>query len=103
MKMVHYKPIQITRDALGLTEVFMDLIVRHGPPLPPRLNCTLRLSCYLKVLVFFVLLPGRQANYDSILIVVDRLWKMLRNEPVQITIDEPALAVGLQLSTTHLL
>ena len=94
MKMVHYKPMQITRDALGLAEVFMDLIVRHGPPRPPRLDCTSRLSRYLKVLVIFLLLPGRQANYDSILVVVDRLRKMLRNEPVQITIDAPALAVG---------
>ena len=27
MKIVHYKPMQITMDALGLAEVFMDLIV----------------------------------------------------------------------------
>ena len=90
MKMVHYKPMQITRDALGLAEVFMDLIVRHGPPRPPRLDCTSRLSHHLKVLVFFVLLPRRQANYDSILIV-DRLKKILRDEPVQIPIDAPRL------------
>ena len=83
IKMIHYKPVQITIDAPGLTEIFIDLIVRHGPPRPPRLDRTLRLSCHLKVLVFFVLLPRRQANYDSILIV-DRLKKMLRDESVQI-------------------
>ena len=78
-------------NASGLAEVFIVLIVRHSPPRPPRTNCTSRLSCHLKVLVFFVLLPRRQANYDSILVVVDRLKKMLRNEPVQITIDAPRL------------
>ena len=71
-------------DALGLTEVFIDLTVYHNLPQPLRLDCTLRLSCHLKVLVFFVLLPRRQANYNSIH-VVDRLKKMLRNEPVQIS------------------
>ena len=73
MKMIHYKLIQITIDALGLAEIFIDLIVQHGPPRPPRLDCTLVLSCYLKVLVFFVLLPRRQANYNSTLVVIDRL------------------------------
>ena len=33
----------------------------------------------------------KNTSYDSILIVVDRLKKILRNEPVQITIDAPAL------------
>ena len=37
-----------------------------------------------------MLLPRRQANYDSILIV-DRLKKILRDEPVQIPIDAPRL------------
>ena len=87
--MVHYKLAQII-DIFGPAEVFIDLIVRHGPPWPPRLDCILRLSCYLKVLVFFVLLPKRQANYDSIL-VVNWLRKILRNEPVQIPIDAPRL------------
>ena len=50
-KMVHYKPVQITINAPGLAEVFIDLVVRHGPPRPPRLNCTSRLSCHLKVLI----------------------------------------------------
>ena len=68
---------------LPIAEVFIDLIVRHGPPRPPRLYRTLRLSRHLKVLVFFMLLPRRQANYDLIL-VVDRIKKMLRDEPVQI-------------------
>ena len=45
--------------------------------------------CHLKVLVFSVLLPRRQANYDSTLVVVDRLWKILRDEPVQIPIEAP--------------
>ena len=44
----------------------------------------LRFSFYLKVLIFFVLLPRRQANYNLILIV-DRLKKMLRNKLVQIS------------------
>ena len=88
-KMVHSKPAQMI-DAPGLAEVFIDLTVRHGLPWPPRLDCTSRLSCHLKVLVFSVLLPRRQANYDSIL-VVDRLKKMLRNESVQIPIDAPRL------------
>ena len=85
-KMIHYKPVQMI-DAPGLAEVFIDLIVRR----PPRLDRTSRPSHHLKVLVFFVLLPRRQANYDSILIV-DRLKKILRNEPVQIPIDAPGLA-----------
>ena len=38
MKVVHYKSIQITIDALGFAEVFIDFIVRHGPPRPPQLN-----------------------------------------------------------------
>ena len=38
-----------------------------------------------------MLLPRRQVNYESILVVVDRLKKMLRNEPVQIPIDVPRL------------
>ena len=38
-----------------------------------------------------MLLPRHQANYDSIL-VVDRLKKILRDEPVQIPIDAPGLA-----------
>ena len=37
--------------APGLTEVFIDLTFRHGPPRPPRLDCTLRLSLHLQVLV----------------------------------------------------
>ena len=82
MKRVHSKPARMI-DAPGLAEVFIDFTVRHGPPWPPRLDCTSRLSRQLKVLVFFVLVPRRQANYDSIL-VVDRLKKMLRDEPVQI-------------------
>ena len=69
-------------DAPGLAEVFIDLIVRHGLPWPPRLDCTSRLSCHLKVLVFFVLLPRRQANYNLVF-VIDLLKKMLRDEPVQ--------------------
>ena len=89
-KIVHSKPAQMI-DAPGLTEVFIDLTVRHGPPRPPWLDCTIRLSRHLKVLVFSVLLPRRQANYDSILIV-DRLKKILRDEPVQIPIDAPGLA-----------
>ena len=90
MKMIHYKPMQITMDALGFAEVFIDLIVRHGSPRPPRLDRTSRLNRYLKVLVFFVLLPGWQANYDLVL-VVDLLKKMLRDEPLQIPIDVPRL------------
>ena len=57
-RMVHYKPVQIKINAPGLVEVFIDLVVRYSPPRPPRLNCTSRLSCNLKVLVFFVLLSG---------------------------------------------
>ena len=29
MKMVHYKPVKITLDALGLAEVIIDVVVRH--------------------------------------------------------------------------
>ena len=29
MKMVHYKPVKITIDALGLAKVIIDIIVRH--------------------------------------------------------------------------
>ena len=75
--MVLYKPVQITINAPGLAEVFIDLIVRHGPPRPPRLNCTLRLS-----------------SHDPILVIVDRLTKMVYYEPVQMTIDAPAPAVS---------
>ena len=89
--MVHDKPVQIPIDAPGLAEVFIDLVVGHGPPRPPRLNRTSRLGRHLKVLVFFVLLPRRQVNYDSILVIVDRLKKILRDEPVQIPIDAPRL------------
>ena len=28
-KMVHYKPIKVTIDALGLAEVIIDVVVRH--------------------------------------------------------------------------
>ena len=60
-KMIHNKPMQMI-DAPGLAEVLIDLIVRHSPPRPPQLDYTSRLSCHLKVLVFFVLLPRRQAT-----------------------------------------
>ena len=43
-------------------EVFIDLIVRHGPPRPPQLDHISRLSYCLKVLVFSVQLPRRQAT-----------------------------------------
>ena len=86
MKIVQYKPMQITIDTLGFAEVFIDIIVQHGPPRPSQLDCTSRLSRYLKVLVFFVLLPGRQANYNLVL-VVNLLKKMLRDKPMQIPID----------------
>ena len=36
----------------------------------------------------------KDTSYDSILVVIDRLKKILRNKPVQITIDAPALAAG---------
>ena len=49
-------------NALGLAEVFIVLTVRHIPPRPPQLDCTLRLNRHLKVLVFSVLLPRRQAT-----------------------------------------
>ena len=87
--MVHYKTAQMI-DTFGPAEVFIDLIVPYGPPWPPQLDRILRLSRYLKVLVFFVLLPKRQANYNSIL-VVDRLKKILRDESMQIPIDAPRL------------
>ncbi len=33
MKMVHYEPVKVTIDALGLTEVILDVVVRyHGLP-----------------------------------------------------------------------
>ena len=100
--MVHYKPVQLTINASGLVEVLIVLIVGHSPPRPPQLNCTSRLSRHLKVLIFFVLLPRRQANYDSILVVVVRLKKMLRNEPVQIMIDAPGFAkVLMDLIARH--
>ena len=58
IKMIYDEPVQITSNALGLAEVFIDLIAWYNLLRPPRLNCTLRLSCHLKVLVFFfVLLP----------------------------------------------
>ena len=38
-----------------------------------------------------MLLPRRQVNYKSILVVIDQLKKMLRDEPVQIPIDIPRL------------
>ena len=48
-----------------------------------------------------MLLPRRQANYDSIIAVVDRLKKMLRIEPVQM-IDAPGLAkVFIDLIVRH--
>ncbi len=28
-KMVHYKPVKVTIDALGLAEVIIDVVVRH--------------------------------------------------------------------------
>ena len=28
-KMVHYKPVKITLDALGLAKVIIDMVVRH--------------------------------------------------------------------------
>ena len=68
-------------DALGLMEVFIDLLVQQGLPRPPWLDRILRLNCYLKVLDFFVLLLRCQINYNLIF-VVDRLKKMLRNKPV---------------------
>ena len=36
----------------------------------------------------------KDTSYDSILVVVDWLKKILRDEPVQITINAPALAAG---------
>ena len=47
---------------------------------------------------FFVLLPRHQANYDSVAVVVNRLKKMLRIEPVQM-IDAPGLRRSLSPST----
>ena len=52
-------------DILGPAEVFIDLIVRHGPPRSPQLDRTLRLSRHLKVLVFFMLLLTHQAKILS--------------------------------------
>ena len=68
---------------LPIAEVFIDFIVQHGLLRPPWLYCTLRFSCHLKVLIFFELLPRRQANYNLIL-VVDRLKKMLHDKLVQV-------------------
>ena len=78
-KMIHYKPVQMS-DALGFAEVLIDLIVWHGPPRPPRLDHTSRLSHYLKVLFFFVLQLRRQTNYDLILVIIG-----LQNKPMQIS------------------
>ena len=82
--MVHNKPVQITIDAPGLAEVLIDLIVWHGLPQPLWLDRTSRLNRYLKVLFLFVLRLRRQTNYNPIY-VIDRLKKMLRDEPVQIS------------------
>ena len=60
--MVYYKPLQTTIDAPGLAEIFIDLTVWHDLPQPLWLNCTSRLNCHLKVLVFSMLLPRRQAT-----------------------------------------
>ena len=35
---------------------------------------------------------GKGISYDSIPVTIDQLKKMLRDEPVQITIDAPGLA-----------
>ena len=59
---IYYKPEQITINAPGLAEVFIVVTVRHVPPRPPRLDYTLRLNRHLKVLVFSMLLPRRQAT-----------------------------------------
>ena len=60
-------------DAPRLAEVFIDLTVQHGPPQPSWLDCTSRLSRHVKVLVFSMLRPRHQANYDSIRLIVNRL------------------------------
>ena len=41
IKIIYYKLIQITMDALGLAKVFIDLIVQHSPPWPSQLKAQL--------------------------------------------------------------
>ena len=44
----------------------------------------------------------KNTSYDLILLIVDRLMKMVHYEPVQITINAPALAAGYTPSTCPL-
>lgn len=89
--MVYNKPVQILINAPRLAKVFINLVVGYSPPRLPQLNCTLRLGCHLKVLVFFMLLLRHQVNYSLIFVVVDWLKKILCNKLVQILIDAPQL------------
>ena len=58
---------------------------------PLRFNCQhSRPGLHLKFLVFFMLLPQHQENYNLIF-VIDRLKMMLHDEPMQIPIDVPRL------------
>ena len=101
-------PMQITINAPGLAEVFIDLVVRHGPPQPPRLDHRrLRLSLHFQVLVPAVPISGsvavtrlrahrtrppRGRLSSTFRAQIDRLMELVYDEPVQLTIDTPRLA-----------
>ena len=59
---------------------FINLVIRYSPTQSLQLNNTSKFSYYLKVLVFFILLPRRKANYNSIFVIFNCFKKMLHNK-----------------------
>ena len=49
-------------------------------------------SSYYQAKILYTSTDWKGDSYDSILVIVDRLTKMVHYEPVKITIDAPSLA-----------
>ena len=73
LKAIRYKPYDNLQSLLVLTHCWKDLLIDFFTGLP--------------------ILPDWKGNsYDSILVIVDRLTKMVYYEPVNVTIDALGLA-----------